>query len=102
MLTSESILKHHTLDLKRYGVPIPSPGSSPFHVSPNSPYQLMAIDGRVIYAYPHGTSLLSVPFVALMNVCGLSARNPDGNFSLDGEAQIQRLIAALLMASLVF
>lgn len=63
-------------------------------------YQLANINGRILYVYPNGGSILSLPFVAALNDLGISAVRPDGTYSLLGEFIIQRFIASLLMALL--
>ena len=40
-------------------------------------YQLELVNGRLYYHLPPGTSILSIPFVAVMNAFGVSAANPD-------------------------
>jgi hypothetical protein len=51
-----------------------------------------------VYCYPNGSSILSIPFVALMNLLGVHCYGRDGRCLPLGEGIIQRLLAALLMA----
>ncbi|MGD0947413.1 MAG: hypothetical protein ABSA52_08275 [Candidatus Binatia bacterium] len=101
MLLSESLLYHHTLTLDHYafpGINAPLPldsGSNP------KPHQLEVVKGHVYYAYPFGSSILSVPYVALMNALGVSAANADATFNFSGEKTIEKTLAALLMAGLI-
>ena len=93
LLVSESLLYRQTFDLRAYSIRIPwQPDWIPF-------YQLSRVDRKIVYAYPLGGSILSVPFVALFNLCGLSAA-PHQHFDPYAEDAMQRLIAACLMATL--
>src|SRR2546423_15661710 len=62
--------------------------------------QLEISDGHIYYFFPPGSSLLSLPYVALLNACGVSAANADGTYNQRGETIIQASLAALLMAGL--
>jgi hypothetical protein len=44
---------------------------------------------------------LSIPFVAAMELIGVSPTTPDGQYNFAGEVTLEKLLAALLMASLV-
>ncbi|MCM3901400.1 MAG: hypothetical protein ND866_06820 [Pyrinomonadaceae bacterium] len=100
MLLSESLLYHRSFTLDRYSIPRLHPTQQLFHVSNGSIYQLELVDTHIYYFWPPGTSVLSVPFVALMNASGVSAATANGNYSPDGEILIQARLAALLMAAL--
>lgn len=50
------------------------------------------------YVYPHGTSVLTVPAVAILRVFGVSTIAPDGRYDAKGEAFLQQFCAAFLMA----
>ncbi len=101
MLVSESILKHGTPALNDIGIPGLDESMLPAHPDLEvwrSFYQLVKINGKVQYSYPHGSSLLSLPFVALLNAAGLTALDAKGNYSYAGEIWIQNLVNSLLMA----
>ncbi|MFA7232374.1 MAG: glycosyltransferase family 39 protein, partial [Victivallaceae bacterium] len=67
-------------------------------LDPAAQYQLYAnSSGDVYYGYPIGTSILSIPAIALSNLIGYKAMLPDGSFSEKNEARIQRCVAALTM-----
>lgn len=100
MLLSESLIHHRSFTLDRYNIPRLRLTQQLFHVSNGSIYQLELVDNRIYYFWPPGTSVLSVPFVALMNTSGVSATNADGSYNPDGEVIIQARLAALLMAAL--
>ena len=55
------------------------------------PYQLREVNGHIVYFYPNGSSVLSVPYVALMNVIGISAENPDGCTAREGKLLSKRV-----------
>jgi hypothetical protein len=100
MLLSQSLLQHHSFTLDQYQLPRSEPTKQLFHTSVGTAYQLEYIDDHIYYFWPPGTSILSLPFVALMNVAGISAANPDGTYNPRGEITIQAALAALLMALL--
>ena len=62
-------------------------------------YQLVRIHGRVLYAYPHGSSFLSLPFVAVLDALGVSTLKNGRTYDLGAEALLEKLLAALLMAA---
>jgi hypothetical protein len=96
MLLSESLLHHGTFTLDRYGFTDfgkqPGPGWGGI-------YQLELRDGHVYYSFPPGSSILSLPWVAVMNAFGISAANADGTYNPRGETHIQASLAAILMAA---
>ena len=104
MLLSENLIHQHSSYLNSYKFPAPIQAVDRC-ASPTSPipqgfvtYQLDRVHGNVVYCYPNGTSILSIPFVALMNAFGVHCSRPDGSYNFSGEWAIQRLLAALLMA----
>ena len=64
------------------------------------PYQIETVGEHVYHAFPVGSSILSVPFVALTRVGGISAIGPNGAYDQRGERRIQTVLASLLMAAL--
>jgi hypothetical protein len=100
MLLSQSLLQHRSFTLDEYDLPRLNPTQQLFHVSVGSIYQLEYIDGHIYYFWPPGTSILSLPFVGLMNAIGVSASRADGSYDPTGEITIQARLAALLMALL--
>ena len=104
MLLSENIIRNHSSYLNAYQFPEPIQETGRC-ASPTSrlrssflTYQLDRVRGNIVYCYPNGTSILSIPFVALMNLLGVHCYGPDGRCLPLGEGIIQRLLAALLMA----
>ena len=96
MLVSESLLHHGTFTLDRYGFEDFGKQNAGGW---GGIYQLELVDGHVYYSLPPGSSVLSVPWVALMNAFGVSASSADGAYNLRGERIIQASLAAILMAA---
>src|SRR5438552_11455021 len=98
MLTSQNLWKYHTFTLDRYRWPglqtVPPSGLG----ANTTIYQIESVNGHLFYYFPPGTSLLSLPYVALMNAVGISTVNRDGSYRREGELTIQSSLAALLMA----
>jgi hypothetical protein len=100
MLVSESLLYHRTFSLDPYAIPR-YPRRYHDNTFKNGPdYQLEFVGDRLFYYFPPGSSILSVPFVALMNRLGVFAFNNDGTYTAQGEVEIEGLLSALLMAGL--
>ena len=101
MLLSESLIHHHSFTLDHYALPPGAPVWWGDYYKYGNIYHLEVVNGRVYYYFPPGSSLLSIPFVAVMNAFGMSAVNADGTYSPTGEERIEAIIAELLMAGLV-
>lgn len=54
--------------------------------------------GHRFFYYPPGSSILSMPFVAAMNLAGLSAVTSDQRHDLQAEVRMQALLAAAVSA----
>jgi hypothetical protein len=100
MLLSESLLHHRSFELDHYAIPHGEPKWIPIYFRNGEIYQLELVNGSLYYYLPPGTSILSVPFVAVMNMFGVSAANADGTYNPAGEERIQISLAAILMAAL--
>lgn len=100
MLVSQSLLDHRSFALDNYTITRSLPNQQLSWGLGRDFYQLEVRDHHLYYFYPPGGSVLSVPFVAVMNLFGVSAANADGTYNAAGEATIQKNIAALLMAAL--
>jgi len=94
MLTAESLIRNHSPDLTHYVLP----DWSEFR---HRGYPLARTNGRLLYGFAQGSSVLSAPFVALMAAFGVSPAGRDGTFNLRAELTIQKDLAALLSASTV-
>ncbi len=100
LLSSEVLLHERTWDLSRYLAwlkDVHEDLQEQGEVSRSS-WQLRVSHGRLVYIYPPGTSLLSMPAVALMNATGLSSISEDGRYYRNGERRMQILLAAFLSA----
>lgn len=62
------------------------------------PYQLDAANGHVIYKYPPGTSILSVPLVLAANAVGLGIVDDRGQYQKGAEQNLQAVGAGLVTA----
>src|SRR6266487_4901575 len=100
MLLSQSLIKHRSFMLDSYNIPRLAPEYHD-HTWKNGPiHQIELIGDHFYYYMPPGSSVLSVPYVALLNGFGISAVNGDGTYNSEGEMLIETSLAALLMASL--
>jgi hypothetical protein len=100
MLLSESLLHHRTFSLDHYAIPRYEPKQQIGWVSDGDIYHLEYVQGRLYYFFPPGTSVLSVPYVAVMNLLGVSAANADGSYNPSNELILEKYLAAILMAAL--
>ena len=100
MLASESLLRRHTFTLDQYSLPRYQPKHYVDYVSNGKLYTIELANDHLYYFFPPGNLVLSAPFVAVFNAFGVSAANPDGTYNPEGEATIEYVLAALLMAAL--
>jgi hypothetical protein len=106
ILLSDSIIHYHSTHLNAYRFPGTiwangRCGAATEEESHSSDtYQLARFGKNVVYCYPNGSSILSIPFVALMSAVAIRPASTDGNYDYAGEAKIERLLAAILMAVL--
>jgi hypothetical protein len=99
MLLSQSLLQHGSFALDDYRIPgVERTGDG--YVKDETLYQLEIIGSHVYYIFPPGSSVLSLPYVALLKAIGVSAVNADGSYNLNNEVRLQIILAALLMAAL--
>jgi hypothetical protein len=99
LLASQNLFRYHTFRLDRYQWPnlqtVPPSGLG----ANTTIYQIESVNGHLFYYFPPGTTVLSSPYVALMNALGVSATKPDGGYAPEGELIMQGSLAALLMAT---
>ena len=100
MLVSQSLIDHGSFQLDAYALPRHEPQWRGYYFSHGPIYQLEIARGHIYYHLPPGSSVLSAPFVAALNVIGVSAARPDGTYDPQGEVKIEAGLAALLMAAL--
>ena len=105
LLTSESLLRDHSVALNRFMIPGLDPHSLPTHpdLEANRPfYQLVRVGADVVYRYPHGGSFLALPYVALMDLAGISVVSPRRQLQRPHRNPMSgKLLASVLMAVLV-
>src|SRR5262249_38137680 len=95
MLTAESLIQRGSPDLSSFLIP-----GLEIDLQTHS-YQMVRVNGKVLYGFGHGSSFLSIPFVAVMDLFGVSPATKDSRFNLRGEMLTQKLLAAILSASMV-
>jgi len=100
ILLSESLLKHRSFTLDHFNLPRLEPNASTrdYYVMNGDIWQLELAKGRIYYYFPAGSSVLSLPFVAIANGFGISAAHADGTYNPRGEIRIETTLAAVLMA----
>ncbi len=101
MMLSENLLYHRSFELSHYNIPRGQPIWFRYYFRNGDIYQLEWVKGRLYYNFPLGSSVLSAPFVAVLNALGVSAVNSDRSYNGKGEERIEILLAAILMAALV-
>jgi hypothetical protein len=94
LLLSEQIYSEGNLQLDQY-FPDFQPEEKP------SDYRLEWRNGHLYYVYPPGSSVLSVPYVALSRLFGYSPLGPDGLPSFENEEGLQVFLAGLLTSLFV-
>ncbi len=100
MMVSDSLVHHRTFTLDAYNLPRYPPQWRGDYFSDGPIYQIEVAQGHLYHYMPPGTPVLSAPYVALLNLFGVSAVNPDGTYNEQGEVKLEASLAALLMALL--
>jgi hypothetical protein len=98
MLLSEHLVTHQSFALDDHFGPNLDFRVYPGLRSDGLPRMIRPSKGHLYYYFPPGSSVLSAPFVKLMNSLGVSATKPNGSYDRVGESRIQRVLASLLMA----
>jgi len=98
MLLSQNLLERGSFKLDQHLSPRPQPVIHDDYVEVGT-YQLELAHDHVYYFFPPGSSVLSLPYVALLRVFGIKAKDAGGTY---GEMTIQTSLAALLMAAFAF
>jgi hypothetical protein len=88
ILLAQNLIDHGDFELDRYHLTGPEIAD----------YRLVKAHGHVYYWFPPGSSILSVPFVAVMNLVGRSPIGPDGNYDRAREEDLNVTLARTLMA----
>lgn len=105
LLTSESLLISGSFDLTPY-LPYLAPTTAregPTRLfSRDLPYQLVALDGRLLYIYPPGGVFFALPPMWLARQLGWSTLTPDGIYSSQQALRLQAVFAAWIAALTVW
>src|SRR5215468_4160114 len=100
LVVSESLLRHRTFALDQVELPRLERKDEGNYVSDGRVYQLEWVGDHLYYYLPPGSSVLSVPYVAIMDLLGFRIINRDGTYNQANEITQQLFLAALLMALL--
>ncbi len=92
LLMDEALIHKSTPDMLDYQVPR---GHGGVFINDGYPWNIKIIKGRLLYVYPWGSSLLSLPAVALFNTGGLKIASRESGYSYNwyNELRMQVLIA---------
>ncbi len=93
MLMDEAILHHGTPNMIGYQVPR---GTGPGFAD-GYPWQLAMIKGRLVYTFPWGSALLSLPCVAIAEAVGFRVA-PGQVYNLRNEIRMQAMLGAWVCA----
>ena len=101
LLTSEQLLEHGSfaLDPRLFREIPPAKPGTPGRIE-NPFYQLEQVGDRLYYFFPPGTSVLSLPWVALMHARGFTTTDQDRFYNEELEIRMQGGLACLLMTGL--
>ena len=100
MLLTQSLIEHGSFQLDHYALPRYEPQWHGYYFKNGPIYQLEVFNNHLYYHLPPGSSILSAPFVAVLNLLGVSAAHSDGTYNPRDETRIEAGLAALLMATL--
>ena len=100
MLLSQNLLTRHSFVLDGYAIPRRPAVRSGGADLDGDMYQIEIVDGHLYHYFPPGTSLLSLPFVALMDARGHPVVRADGTYNPRNDERVQRWSASWLMAVL--
>lgn len=99
-LTSESLIHRRSFALDAYKIPDLVPTQTYNSASNTTVYQIEFSGGHYYHMFPPGSPVLSAPYVALLNLFGITASNSDGSYNNKNEKIIQASLAPLLMGAL--
>lgn len=95
LVVSQSLIDHGSFKLDPYFGDLKDYSGEPI------PHGMHVVNQHVYYWFPDGPAILSVPYVAMMNLFGISAIDAEGRWAPDLEERMQRGLAAILTAGLV-
>jgi hypothetical protein len=96
LLMDEAILHHGTPNMISYQVPR---GTGPGFVNGYS-WNIALVKGRLVYAFPWGMPILTLPAVAVANALGYTIA-PEHAYSVIREMRMQAVLSSLLSALIV-
>ena len=94
LMMDEAIIHEWTPDMLSYQVPR---GHGTLFINDGYPWNIKIIRGRLLYVYPWGSSLLSLPLVAMLNAAGLRLA-PHHKYNGYKELSAQAIITTALSA----
>jgi hypothetical protein len=100
MLVSQGLINTGSLALDQFNFPKNPPHVMDSYISNGDDYRVEQRNGRLYYFFPPGSPILSLPFVKLMNVFGISSVELDGSYNKKNEILIEGVLAAILMGVL--
>ena len=101
MFFSQHLLRDGSFSVARDAIPaLDGVADAKLQRGVTLPYHLEQVGERIYYYFPPGSVLLSAPYVALINLSGVAAEDSRGRYFAPGEVEMQRWLAAFLMAAL--
>jgi hypothetical protein len=100
MLVSQGLINTGSIALDQFAFRRNPPRVRDSYISNGDDYCVEQRNGRLYYYFPPGSPVLSLPFVKLMNVFGISAVDADGSYNKKNEILIEGILAAILMGGL--
>jgi hypothetical protein len=100
MVVSQGLINTGSFALDQFNFPRNPPRVMDSYISNGDDYCVEQRNGRLYYFFPPGSPVLSVPFVKLINVFGISAVDADGSYNKKNEILIEGVLAAILMGVL--
>jgi hypothetical protein len=94
LMMDEALIHEWTPDMLTYQLPR---GHGSIYINDGYPWNIKVIKGRLLYVYPWGSSLLSLPLVALFNAAGFRIA-PHHRYNGNNEVRMQAIVATGLCA----
>ena len=100
LLLAEQIVDHGNLQLDEYFLRTrPSNDGGVVEQRVKTERHVKERKGHLYYTYPHGTSILSAPFVLAYRALGFSTINAAGEYDFSTERRLSKAIASTLTAA---
>jgi hypothetical protein len=101
MLVSQGLINTGNFALDQFNFPRKPPRVMDSYISNGDDYHVEQRNDHLYYYFPPGSPVLSLPFVKLLNVFGISAADADGSYNKKNEILIEGILAAILMGVLM-